>query len=103
MREARTRTERKRTSKDVRRIGFFNSKEGPTNLPHPATNCHLLPYISTALITELSKDGLVWFYGISTIIGYLMSNLVYSYILNIYYLVGLGFMEYQPLLVIIQC
>ena len=27
---------------------------------------------------------LVWFYGISTIVGYLMSNQVYSYILDIY-------------------
>ena len=26
--------------------------------------------------------GLVWVYGISTIIGYLVSNLVYRYILN---------------------
>ena len=31
--------------------------------------------------------GLVWFYGISTIIGYLMLNPVYTYILNIYDLV----------------
>ena len=30
---------------------------------------------------------LVWFYGISTIIGYLMPNLVYTYILSIYDLV----------------
>ena len=27
--------------------------------------------------------GLVWFYGISNIIGYLMPNLVYSYMLDI--------------------
>ena len=27
---------------------------------------------------------LVWFGGISTIVGYLMPNLVYTYILNIY-------------------
>ena len=26
----------------------------------------------------------IWFYGISTIIGYLMPNQVYSYILDIY-------------------
>ena len=41
--------------------------------------------------------GLVGFYGISTIIGYLMPNPFYTYILNIYDLVGLGFMAYQPL------
>ena len=40
--------------------------------------------------------GLVWSYGISTIVGYLMSNPLYPYILNIYYLVGLDFMAYQP-------
>ena len=37
----------------------------------------------------------VWFYGISTIVGYLMPNLLYAYILNIYDLIWLGFMAYQ--------
>ena len=41
--------------------------------------------------------GLVGFYGISIIVGYLMPNPLYTYILNIYDLVGLGFMAYQPL------
>ena len=41
--------------------------------------------------------SLVVFYGISTIVGYLMTNPVYTYILNIYNLVGLGFMAYQTL------
>ena len=41
--------------------------------------------------------GLVLFYGISTIGCYLMSNPLYTYILNIYDLVWLGFMTYQPL------
>ena len=40
---------------------------------------------------------LVRFYGISIIVGYLMPNPVYTYILNIYDLVWLGFMAYQPL------
>ena len=31
----------------------------------------------------LSSFGLVWFYGISTIIGYLTLNPLYTYILNI--------------------
>ncbi len=30
--------------------------------------------------------GLVGFYGISTIVGYLMPNSIYTYILDIYYL-----------------
>ena len=28
--------------------------------------------------------GLVWLYGISNLVGYLMLNLVYTYILNIF-------------------
>ena len=41
--------------------------------------------------------GQVRFYGISTIVGYLMANPLYTYILDIYDLVWLGFMVYQPL------
>ena len=41
--------------------------------------------------------GWVGFYGISTIVGYLMPNPFYTYILNIYDLVWLGFMAYKPL------
>ena len=41
--------------------------------------------------------GLVGLYGISTIVGYLMPYPLYTYILNIYDLVWLGFMVYQPL------
>ena len=41
--------------------------------------------------------GLVGFYGISTLVGYLMPSHVYIYILNIYDLACLGFMAYQPL------
>ena len=39
---------------------------------------------------------LVWFYDISTIVGYLMANSLYTYIVNIYDLVWLAFMAYQP-------
>ena len=37
------------------------------------------------------------FYGVSTIVGYLIPNPIYTYILNIYDLVKFGFMAYQPL------
>ena len=37
-----------------------------------------------------------WVYGISTIVDYLMPSPFYTYVLNIYDLVGLGFMAYQP-------
>ena len=43
------------------------------------------------------RFGLVEFYGISTIVCYLMPNPLYTYILNIYDLVWLGFMAYQLL------
>ena len=50
----------------------------------------------------LNIYDLVWlgFYGISTILGYLMPNPLYTYILNIYDLVWFDFMAYQPSLVI---
>ena len=42
---------------------------------------------------------MIWlgFYGISIIVGYLMPTPLYTYILNIYDLVWLGFMEYPSL------
>ena len=46
------------------------------------------------LYIKYIRFGLVWFYGISTKVGYLMSNPLYTYILNIYDLVWLGFMAY---------
>ena len=36
------------------------------------------------LIFTSARFGRVWFYGISTIVGYLMPNLAFTYILNIY-------------------
>ena len=43
------------------------------------------------------RFGWVGFYVISTFVGYLMPNPLYTYILNIYDLVWLGFMAHQPL------
>ena len=45
-------------------------------------------------------SSLVGFYGISTIVGYLMPNPIYTYILNKKALIGFGFIAYQPLEVI---
>ena len=45
----------------------------------------------------LNIYDLVGFYGILTTIGYLMPNPLYTYISNIYDLFGLVFMAYQPL------
>ena len=47
--------------------------------------------------TKYIGFGLVVFYGISTIVGYIMPNPLYTYILNIFYFVWLGFMAYQQL------
>ena len=57
---------------------------------------------SRSSLTTTIMLSLVWFYGISPRVGYVMPNLVYTYILDIYgWLVGyLGFMAYQPFLVI---
>ena len=52
---------------------------------------------SLSIYIEYIEFSLVWFYGISTIVGHLMQNPLYTYILNIYDLVWLGFMAYQPL------
>ena len=48
-------------------------------------------------VSRCNKMDLVWFYCISTIVGYLIPNPLYTYILNIYDLVELGFIAYQPL------
>ena len=40
----------------------------------------------------LNIYDLVWFYGLSTIVGYLMPNPLYTFILDMYDLVWLGFM-----------
>ena len=38
-----------------------------------------------------------FFFGILTLVGYLIPNPLYTYILNIYDLVWLAFMAYKPL------
>ena len=54
-------------------------------------------YTYILYIYDLIWFGWVGFYGISTIVGYLMPNPLYTYILYIYDLVWLGFMAYHPL------
>ena len=58
--------------------------------------------LARAIQEITSQIYLSWvgFYGTSTIVGYLMPNPLYTYILDIYDLVSLGFMAYQPLWVI---
>ena len=53
----------------------------------------------SSLYIHIKYIGFDWveFYGISTIICHLMPNPLYTYISNIYDLVWLGFMAYQPL------
>ena len=47
-------------------------------------------------IKEMVQKDLLCFYGISTILGYLMPNPFYTYILNMYDLVWLCSIAYQP-------
>ena len=63
-------------------------------------HCRLFNAKSSFYIYILNIYDLVGFYGILTVVGYLMPNPLYAYILNIYDLVWLGFMAYQPLQVI---
>ena len=57
--------------------------------------CLQIVYLITAItITPRALGG---FYGISTIVGYLIPNPLYTHISNIYDLIWLGFMTYQPL------
>ena len=49
------------------------------------------------ILPQILRFSLIVFYGISTIVGYLMQNPHYTYILNIYELFWLGFMTYQQL------
>ena len=61
-------------------------------------HCRLFNAKSSLYIyIKYSWFGWVGFYGISTIVGYLMPNPLYTYILNIYDLFGLDFVAYQPL------
>ena len=56
-------------------------------MPNPLYTC----------ILNIYDLVLVGFYGISTIVGYLMPNPLYTCILKIYGLVTLAFMAYQLL------
>ena len=66
---------------------------------------HLYTYIYIYIYIKRERErerefGLVGFYGISTIVGYLMPNHLYTYIYIKYKgfdVVGLGFMAYQIL------
>ena len=61
-------------------------------------HCRLFNAKSSLYIyIEYMWFGLVGFYDISTTVGYLKLNPLYKYVLNIYDLVWLGFMTYQPL------
>ena len=58
---------------------------------------YLMPNPLYTYILDILDLVLVGFYGISTIVGYLMPNPFYTFILSIYNLVWMGFMAYQPL------
>ncbi len=55
---------------------------------------------SLCIYIEYKEFGLVGFYGISTIVGYLMPNPLIHPLLDIYELIWWTFMAYQPLGVI---
>ena len=53
--------------------------------------------VYSTILADWARFVLVGFYGILTIVDYLMPSPLYTYILSIYDLVWLGFMAYQPL------
>ena len=61
------------------RLVWLQSKREPSGCPQLWS-----PITYITCIFNLDWFGLVWFYGISTTVGYLMPNLVYSFILHIY-------------------
>ena len=56
---------------------------------------------SVIILRRVLQQCLVWFYGISTIIGYLMPNPLYTYISNIYDLVWFGLVWFYGISTII--
>ena len=60
-------------------------------------HCRLFNAKSSLCIYWICMIWFGWVYDIPTTVGYLMPNSLYTYILNIYNLVWLGFMAYQPL------
>ena len=58
---------------------------------------YLMPILFVHIYIKYIWFGLVGFYGISILVGYLMPNPLYTYISNIYDLGWLGLMAYQPL------
>ena len=69
-------------------------------VPWHINHCRLFN-AKSSLYLYIYQIYMIWFSfffsGKSTIVGYLMPNPIYSYILNIYDLVWSGFMAYQPL------
>ena len=56
---------------------------------HWLSLCKRISQILFYIYIKYIRFGLVGFYGISTIVGYLMPNPLYTYVLNLYYLVWL--------------
>ena len=48
--------------------------------------CHCILSWNIVLLFSIVGFGLVWFFGISILVGYLMPNPSYTYILNIWFL-----------------
>ena len=64
----------------------------------PINHCRLLNVKSLCIYIRYIWFGFFGFYSIQIIVGYLIQNPLYTYISKIY-LVKLGFIAYQPLLV----
>ena len=70
------------------------------SLTKPKGKIYITKSLGNYIYIKYTWFGLVGFYGISTIVGYLMPKSFYSYISNMYDLVWLGFIAFQPVYVI---
>ena len=74
-------------------MNAFNSRPSSLNFAQTSNFPHNIPAtfikkIATKILIASFLFGLVGFYGISTILAYLMPNSLYKYILDIYDLFG---------------
>ena len=91
------------TSKGTRFLCMYYQKKCPHEKSLETYRMHLV-YLCILVYWKSDKLRgyydvcfvLVEFYGMSTILGYSMPNHLYKYILNIYDLIWLDFMAYQP-------
>ena len=68
----------------VKNLWILRNPNSTKHSPYGNSTSFLLCWGREAFWAESLNLSKVWFYGISTIVGYLMPNPLYTYLLNIY-------------------